>query len=613
MPSLYGSALIMSGAPASQLVQMIAPLSLLIITTSYAAVRPYVGAVGALATALLLALAPASQNILGWHGLANVGGFVIVPLVFAGLAGWLAGELDRRGELGLALALVALAAAAPSHLRRDRARRPGGGLARSGDPSRRRAARRPAHRRVRDRDRLLVLLDLRARSATAGGTLPFTAYLNTKIQWDLAVRDISWPLAILGTTALLALIALRRLPRSLWPAAAMLVVVLALTQAYLLHLALYYARMVYFVPLALAPIAGAGIAAATAWLWQREVRRGWPTAVAILAASLAVVGSAAMYRAAHRQADAVKDFYAFANRASLRGLDALTRSSARRARRHRPLLELPDDLAAQHADLPGPRRPRHRPARRAAARTPGRAILAAPTRAHGSPVGSACGTCCWIRPARPLAPRSIRRAACVREPATRDRPAQRPLTATRGVSGRPARGYFAARSGTRIRIAGTTVPGGFVAVELSTRRSPRRTFSGNRERDVLVGAQPNDAQQPILRGTALRFALADHIRLRLGRSNTRTRTRWPAGAVAVPQPTRAVTRSAGRFFSRMLFVLVVIVHEHPNGPVATDAGRLISSSFGSVPESLVFSPPAACQGRPAPPSSARTNSRADRR
>lgn len=323
IPSLYGSALILSGAQAGQLAQVILLPSLLIIATTFAVARPYIGAVGALTAAALLTLAPATQNILGWHGLANIGGFAILPLVLGGLAGWVAGELDRRGEAGLALALIALAAAHRLTFAVTvlvvLAIGVVGLAVRRGDALRA-AARIGGFALALG---LLVLLDIRARSATAGGTLPFTAYLETKIQWSLAIRDVSWPLAVLGIGSLVVLTALRRLPRGIWPAAALAIIVLALSHSYLVHLSLYYARMVYFMPLALAPLAGAGVAALAAWLLAAPVQARVRAAVATLAILVATAGAGAMYRTAHTQADQVHDFYAFSNRASLRGLDVL--------------------------------------------------------------------------------------------------------------------------------------------------------------------------------------------------------------------------------------------------------------------------------------------------
>lgn len=323
VPSLYGSALILSGADAGQLAQVILLLSLLIITTSYAVVRPYVGAPGALATAALLALAPATQNILGWHGLANIGGFAILPLVLGGLAGWVAGELDRRGEVGLALALIALAAAHRLTFAVTALTVLAVGVI--GLAVRRRESVASAARIAGFGAAFgaLVLLDLRARAATAGGTLPFTAYLETKIQWDLALRDISHELAILGVGSLIVLAGMRRLPRGIWPAATLGVIVALLSVSYLVHLSLYYARMVYFMPLALAPLAGAGVGALSGWLVRRDRPAGIRRALVGLGVGVAAIGVFGLARTASTQADAVRNFYGFSNPASLRGLDAL--------------------------------------------------------------------------------------------------------------------------------------------------------------------------------------------------------------------------------------------------------------------------------------------------
>ncbi|MBJ7470139.1 MAG: hypothetical protein JHD16_02515 [Solirubrobacteraceae bacterium] len=330
VPSLQGSALILSGSPTGELARTIMVLSLGSVLAVYGSLRASLGAVGAITAAALIAFIPASQNILGWHGLANVGALVLLPLVLGQLGAWLSGGLDRRGEVGLALVLVALAAShrltsviglavvlviigvrwvAPGGVARGAvvksALRLGGLTALLG---------------------LLVLLDIQARSATAGGTLDYKSYLSTKLDLELASRDLGTILLVTAGLSAVWLLARRRLPRAVWPALALTVVSFALAYVWIIHLPLYYARMVFYLPFGLAPLAGAGAAALVAALVARD-RGTLATRTPIAVAAAAGVGLAALlYVPSARQADQVQQYYAFANPASLRGLDALAAS-----------------------------------------------------------------------------------------------------------------------------------------------------------------------------------------------------------------------------------------------------------------------------------------------
>jgi hypothetical protein len=79
--------------------------------------------------------------------------------------------------------------------------------------------------------------------------------------------------------------------------------------AWVVHLPLFYARLIYFLPLALAPLV------AVALVQVAGARRG-----ALAGAAVALV----MAALAWPQASNVRNFYGFANDASLRGLDAVT-------------------------------------------------------------------------------------------------------------------------------------------------------------------------------------------------------------------------------------------------------------------------------------------------
>ncbi len=332
VPSLQGSALILSGATTGELARTIMLLSLGSVLAVYGTVRASLGVVGGLTAAALVAFIPATQNILGWHGLANVGALVLLPLVLGQLGAWLGGELDRRGEAGLAVALVGLAAA---HRLTSVI-----GLAvvfaiiavrwlAPGEAARREVVR--STLRISALTALLgvlVLLDIQARSATAGGTLDYKSYLSTKLDLVLASRDLGTILLVTAGLSAVWLIARGKLPRAVWPALALGLVSITLAYVWVIHLPLYYARMVFYLPYGLAPLAGAGAAALSGWLWSRRDDSS-AARIALAAGVTAGCGlAAALYIPSARQADEVQKYYAFANPASLRGLDALTQTMA---------------------------------------------------------------------------------------------------------------------------------------------------------------------------------------------------------------------------------------------------------------------------------------------
>ncbi len=151
----------------------------------------------------------------------------------------------------------------------------------------------------------LVLSDIVVRQRTFGGTQDFTAYLGTKVDLGLALRDLSVPFAIVAAVALVAFAVRLRADRRLWPFVAICLVAVALAYSWVVELPLSYLRMVYFLPLALVPLVAVALAG---------IRRG-----AIAGAVLAVVVAALAWV----QAPNVREFYAFTDRASLRGLDVV--------------------------------------------------------------------------------------------------------------------------------------------------------------------------------------------------------------------------------------------------------------------------------------------------
>jgi hypothetical protein len=311
VPAIYGAVLILSRAPAGALAHGILVFNSLLGLTMYAFARARWGrAAGVLAAALVLVV-PASQDILGWYGLANLAALVFLALLFCYLGSFAEGELDRRSLAGMALTLLGLLAA----------HRLSGvvGLAVCalvalacclGRARRRRA--------VRDAVRLVlitvlggagVIADLIARERTFGGSLPYSDYLDTKLNLTLALRDLSPMLAIAAGVALLLVVVRHRRDGALWGPLALLAVGAALAVAWVVHVPNYYARMVFYAPVAAAPV----IAAVAVSIRPRAL-----VAVAA-AAGIALTASSAWSEAAN-----IRNYYTFVTPAALRGLDALS-------------------------------------------------------------------------------------------------------------------------------------------------------------------------------------------------------------------------------------------------------------------------------------------------
>jgi hypothetical protein len=311
VPSLYGAVLLMSHARAGALNHGILVFAMLEIGAVFAFARAFWGRAAGVLAAALIAVVPASQDILGWEGVANLSALVLLALLMSYLAAYARGGLDAGAKVGLALTLIGLLA---SHrlsglmgvamtalvfllclaLRRDRARtlRDGvqvalvGLIAGAG-----------------------VLADIYAREKTFGGSLPYTDYLGTKINLTLAVRDLSPELTVAAILAL-AVIALRhRDDRALWPPLALLAISVVLAYVWLIDVPNYYSRMVFYVPLVAAPIVAAVL-----------VRLRWP----ILAGAAALAVTVVVAVGAFNQAPSVRNYYSFVTPAALRGLDALT-------------------------------------------------------------------------------------------------------------------------------------------------------------------------------------------------------------------------------------------------------------------------------------------------
>ncbi len=309
VPALYGSFLILTGEPAATLARGIGVFAGMGLLSAFAFVRAWSGWVAGVLTAVLLAVTPISQDILGWHGLANVAALALLPLAFLYVTVLASDGLSTREAGGFAIVVVALGATHRlttivgaivlglvlavaliggdrRRIARDVAVTAGIGLAIGA----------------------AVLLDVVARQRTFGGTQSYQAYLSTKIELEFVVRDLSIPFALAAVCALVLAGFPRVRSRGLVPVLALLAVAAALAYGWLAHVPLAYARMVYYLPLALASLVAVVIA-----------RLLKPPAALVVGAVLAI----AMGIIAWGQADNVRRFYSFANPTSLRGLNSV--------------------------------------------------------------------------------------------------------------------------------------------------------------------------------------------------------------------------------------------------------------------------------------------------
>jgi hypothetical protein len=309
-PSLYGAFLLMTGARAVTLAHGIWVLTLAVPAAVYAWVRSLAPPAAALLAAALVAVVPASQDILGWQGVANVLALALMPLALAYAVPLARARLAPTEIAGAALVLVAIAAAhrlsfavtlgtlALSLPFLAWRRWPG-------------AARNAAWVALAAIVLGLgVLLDIRARQRTFGGTLPYTDYLGTKLALGRLAKDLTYPVCAAAVAAVAWLAVRRERLGELLPAVALLVVTAAGIYAYVVHVPLAYLRMAYYVPLALAPIVGVALVRLAA-------------ARAALGLALAAVVLLAALPLSVHQGGKVRDFYTFTDAAALRGLDLL--------------------------------------------------------------------------------------------------------------------------------------------------------------------------------------------------------------------------------------------------------------------------------------------------
>ena len=310
VPALYGAHLLMTDAPASVLQQGIALFALAQIAAVYALGRSLWGGVAGVVGALLWAALPLGYTLLGWHGLANAAALALLAVLLLYLGEFAAGRLDVAAAVGAGLVVVGIAAA--HRLTFGVAMLTtlvavAAGLALASD-------RRMQLRAVAIALGAAVVMgagvayDLLERNSTFGGTQGHTAYLSSKIDLELLIRDLTIPFAVVGVAALLAAPLVVRDRRTTVPVLSLFVVVAALAYSWVVELPLHYTRMAYYLPLALVPLIGAAAGSV-----PRRALAGAVAGVLVVATAVA----------AWSQADDVRRFYQFADASSLRGLGHL--------------------------------------------------------------------------------------------------------------------------------------------------------------------------------------------------------------------------------------------------------------------------------------------------
>jgi hypothetical protein len=311
VPAVFASYLLMGGQPASVLMHGIWAFALMGIASMFALARTLWGALTGVFAAMLWAVLPIAQDLLGWHGLANAAALALMALVLLYVATLMTDGVGWLEATGLGLSLVALCAA---HRLSFLVTCAGVALALVVGLIASRGRAEIVRGTLRTALAALVICPGVAYTVIQtdhkfGGTQGYRAYLSTKVHLHLVVNDLSWVFSIAGIAAfVLALWWLRR-ERTLLPFVALLVVVVALAYSWIVHFPLAYIRMAYYVPLALVPLVAVGVT---------KLLRPKLAAVAALALTLGVAlpawGAAANV---HR-------FYDFANSTTLAGMRAVS-------------------------------------------------------------------------------------------------------------------------------------------------------------------------------------------------------------------------------------------------------------------------------------------------
>jgi hypothetical protein len=310
VPSVYGAFLTMAREPAGVLAHGIWVFAVMGILSLFSYVRGLWGPAAGVVAAALLAVLPIQQDILGWHGLANVAALALLPLVLLYATALVSERLSWPEAFGLGVVAVALAGAHRLSLSVGIAAL---GLATVvGLVSRHRRALTAANAMRAGIATVavcpLVVSDLVIRGRTFGGTQSYETYLASKIDLGLVARDLTWPFVAAGGLALVVTLWRARRDPGVRILVGVLAFVAALAYAWVVHLPLSYLRMAYFLPLVVVPLVAVASLALGRFRWT----------VAAGAALAIAIGAIAWGQAAN-----VKRFYSFANPASLRGLDAV--------------------------------------------------------------------------------------------------------------------------------------------------------------------------------------------------------------------------------------------------------------------------------------------------
>jgi hypothetical protein len=307
VPALYASFLRMTDLPTAVVQHGIWVFAVMGTLSMFAFVRSLWGAPAAVAAAVLWSVLPINHDLIGWHGLANTAALALLPLVLLYLGTLLRGALSWFEAGGLGLLLVAVASIhrlsllvcagivvvslAAGLVASDR-RAVVSGAARTGlfalvlCPG--------------------VVYDILTRRDDLGGLQSHTAYLTTKVDLELLVRDLTVAFTVAAGAGLAWLLVRRHGDRALIPVLATLVVLIALAYSWLVEFPVAYLRMAYFLPLAAVPFVAVG------------TFTGMPLR---LSAGILVVLVAVIVPFAWKQARDVRTFYEFANDTSLRGAD----------------------------------------------------------------------------------------------------------------------------------------------------------------------------------------------------------------------------------------------------------------------------------------------------
>lgn len=309
VPAVYGSYLVMTGQTATALLHGIWVFAVIAVLTTFAFVRALWGAPAGVIAALLWAVLPINQDILGWHGLPNLAALSVLALLLLYSATLLVRGLDRTEAVGLGVTLLALAAAHRLSLVVGL-----GALGvMAGTAFVLGGLRRMASAVLTTAAAVVILgggvvYDLIERQRTFGGTLSYADYKASKLPVVQTAKDLTLVFTAVALAALAICVLRVARDRALIPLLAMLAFTIAGAYAWVVHLPLGYLRMAYYLPVALVPM----VAVALTSLARARV--------SILAgAALAAVVFAFAWPAAHN----VRFFYGFANAASLRGLDAV--------------------------------------------------------------------------------------------------------------------------------------------------------------------------------------------------------------------------------------------------------------------------------------------------